>query len=85
MFWSVVAATPVLVRVGWPAALIAGALVIVVRELRVLVSGSTVSFGAGFLPYLAPERWPHGVQEDDDFRWHWPPVRAVSPAGGAGD
>ncbi|MEA2630589.1 MAG: hypothetical protein QOE66_808 [Chloroflexota bacterium] len=83
--WSVVAAIPLLVRVGWQAALVAAALVIVVREVRVRVSGSTVTFGGGFLPYRASEGWPHGVQEDDDVRWHWPPVRAVTPARGARD
>ena len=62
----------------------AGALAIVVHELRVRISGSTVSFGDGFLPYRAQDGWPHGVQEDDDVRWRWSTVRAMSPRG-AGD
>ena len=28
-------------------------------------------FGSGFLPYDDRVPWPRGVQEDDDFRWHW--------------
>jgi hypothetical protein len=85
LFWSLMVAIPVLVQVGWQTALIAGAVVFVVRELRVRVRLATVTFGAGFLPYRAQDGWPHGVQEDDDFRWHWSPLRTVGAGHGAGD
>jgi hypothetical protein len=25
----------------------------------------------GFLPYRDSDRWPSGVQEDDEVRWRW--------------
>jgi hypothetical protein len=28
-------------------------------------------FADGFLGYDGRDRWPCGVQEDDDFRWRW--------------
>lgn len=36
-----------------------------------------------------PMGWPHGVQEDDDFQWHWPgrvpPPPAPRPTSGVRD
>jgi hypothetical protein len=31
------------------------------------------TFGEGFVGYRPDPVWPHGVQEDDDFRWNWHP------------
>jgi hypothetical protein len=42
-----------------------------------------VSYGAGAIAQLfgpqPPMGWPHGVQEDDDFQWHWPGRVAPPP------
>jgi hypothetical protein len=42
-----------------------------------------VSHGAGAIAQLfgpqPPMGWPRGVQEDDDFQWHWPGRMAPPP------
>jgi hypothetical protein len=44
-----------------------GALLIV----RFLSRRDGFGFADGFLRFDGRDRWPRGVQEDDDFRWHW--------------
>ena len=39
--------------------------------IRALNRREGSGFAAGFLPYHDSDRRPSGVQEDDDFRWHW--------------
>jgi hypothetical protein len=45
--------------------------VVVVLAARWISRRVTFSFGQGFLSHPARDDWPHGVQEDDDFRWTW--------------
>ena len=84
LVWFLVPAVPVLERVGWQAAVIAGAVALVVREARHLANRSTISFGDGFLAYAGTNGWPHGVQEDDDVHWDWSAMQAAGPGHGAG-
>jgi hypothetical protein len=39
--------------------------------IRAFSRGERFGFAHGFLPYDNSDRWPSGVQEDDDFRWNW--------------
>ncbi len=39
--------------------------------LRRVAASMSFSFADGFLTYRGDAGWPHGVQEDDDFRWSW--------------
>jgi hypothetical protein len=73
--WLLVAGLPILVRVGWQAAVVAGVIALILREGRLRADRSTLSFGDGFLAYAGTNGWPHGVQEDDDVRWNWAAVR----------
>ena len=40
-------------------------------RFRALTQTDEFGFGNGFLRYTDGDRWPSGLQEDDDFRWHW--------------
>jgi hypothetical protein len=84
LVWAIVPGLPVLVRVGWQAAIVVGVVAIVVREARLRASRSTISFADGFLAYAAQNRWPHGVQEEDDVRWNWSTARPARPGQRAG-
>jgi hypothetical protein len=84
LVWAAVPALPVLIRVGWQAAVVVGVMAIAVREARVRASRSTISFADGFLGYTAHNGWPHGVQEDDDVRWNWSTARPARPGQRAG-
>lgn len=84
LVWAVVPGLPVLIRVGWQAAIVMGVVAILVREARLRASRSTISFADGFLAYAGLDRWPHGVQEDDDVHWNWSPVRPAPPGQRAG-
>ena len=76
--FAILVAAPVLLFVGLQVALIVAVAAPLVRVLRDRADRTTMSLGAGFLPYRADMGWPHGVQEDDDVRWNW------SAAGGGG-
>jgi hypothetical protein len=39
--------------------------------IRALNRREGFGFADGFLPYHDGDRWPSGVQEDDDIRWRW--------------
>jgi hypothetical protein len=43
--------------------------------IRALNRREGFGFADGFFPYNQSDRWPSGVQEDDDFRWHWTGAR----------
>jgi hypothetical protein len=75
--WVIFPALPILLRVGWQAAVVTGLVALIVREAHLRADRSTISFGEGFLGYTARDGWPQGVQEDDDFRWNWKPVRSA--------
>jgi hypothetical protein len=49
-----------------------GAALSVIRDLN---RRDGFGFADGFLPYHDSDRWPSGVQEDDDFRWNWTGAR----------
>jgi hypothetical protein len=83
LVWVIVPALPILLRVGWQAAAVTGLIALIVREAHLRADRSTISFGEGFLGYRGRDGWPHGVQEDDDFRWNWKPVRSAQPGPGA--
>jgi hypothetical protein len=76
--WAVVPAVPVLLRVGWEAAAVVAVVAMLIREARLRATRSTLSFADGFLAYAGDNRWPHGVQEDDDVHWNWSARRAGS-------
>lgn len=84
LVWAVVPGLPVLVRVGWQAAIVVGVVAILVREVRGRASRSGISFTDGFLAYTAHNGWPRGVQEDDDAHWNWTPPRPARPGQRAG-
>jgi hypothetical protein len=79
LVWVVVLALPVLLRVGWQAAVVTGVGALMVREAHLRANRSTISFGEGFLAYTARDGWPHGIQEDDDVHWNWSPARSAQP------
>jgi len=81
--WVLVLGLPVLLRVGWQAAAVMAIVALLVREAHLRADRSTISFGEGFLAYRGRDGWPHGVQEDDDFRWNWKPARSAQPGPGA--
>jgi hypothetical protein len=68
-------AAPLMLVAGWQVALIAAAVTAVARELDRRAGRATFSLGDGFLPYRPDTGWPLGVQEDDDVRWKWKPIR----------
>lgn len=72
---ALLVAAPVLLAVGLQAALIVGVVAPVLRELHRRVGRATFSFGEGLLPYRAQTGWPQGVQEEDEVRWNWSPIR----------
>ena len=39
--------------------------------IRALGRRAHFGFGDGFLGFDDRVRWPRGVQEDDEVRWHW--------------
>jgi len=43
--------------------------------IRALNRREGFGFADGFLPYHDGDRWPSGVQEDDDIRWRWTGAR----------
>jgi hypothetical protein len=71
---ALLAAAPLLLVVGWQAALVAGVLAPALREVHRLAARVTFSFGDGFLPYRVEDGWPQGVQEEDEVRWKWSPT-----------
>jgi len=83
LVWVLAAALPMLARVGWQAALVAGLAALMFREARRRANRSTISFGDGFLAYAGTNGWPHGVQEDDDVHWNWSATRTARPGQGA--
>jgi hypothetical protein len=84
LLWVVVPALPILLRVGWQAAAVAGIVALAVREAHLRADRSTISFGEGFLGYAARDGWPHGVQEDDDVHWNWKTARSAQAGRSAG-
>jgi hypothetical protein len=80
LLWAVVPGLPVLVRVGWQEAAVVGVVAIVIRAVRARASRSSISFADGFLGYSAHNRWPHGVQEDNDVHWNWSSPRPAQPS-----
>lgn len=81
--WVLVPGLPVLVRVGWQAAVVMAVVALMFREAHLRANRSTISFGGGFLSYSARDGWPHGVQEEDDVHWNWSTVRPAQPGRGA--
>jgi hypothetical protein len=75
--WVLIPALPILLRIGWQAAAVTGLVALIVREAHLRADRSTISFGEGFLGYRGRDGWPQGVQEDDDVRWNWKPVRSA--------
>jgi hypothetical protein len=71
MAWATLIALPVLIIVGWQAAIAIGATGAFIRVVDGLVARSDVSFAGGFLGYRAELERPRGVQEDDELRWNW--------------
>lgn len=84
LLWGIIPALPILVRVGWQAAVVTGLVALIVRAAHLRADRSTISFGEGFLGYAARDGWPHGVQEDDDVHWNWKTVRSVQTGRSAG-
>ena len=80
--WAMLAAMPVLAVIGWQAALVAGGLSALIREVDRRVGRSDLSFAAGFLGFRGEMTWPRGVQEDDDVRWNW--ARSDEPGSAIG-
>lgn len=73
--FALLVAAPVLLLAGWQWAVIAGLGAAACRELDRRIGRAGFSLGDGFLPYRPQTGWPQGVQEDDDVRWNWSPVR----------
>ena len=69
--WAMLLAIPILVVVGWQAALLVGAISAIAREVDGRIARSSLSFADGFLGFRADAGWPNGVQEDDEVRWNW--------------
>jgi hypothetical protein len=44
--------------------------------IRALNRPEGFGFADGFLRYDNSDRWPSGVQEDDDFLWDWTGARS---------
>ncbi len=40
-------------------------------RIRALTHRGQFGFADGFVRYDDRDRWPSGLQEDDDFRWRW--------------
>ena len=75
-FWlALLVAAPVLLLAGWQMAVMAGLVAAAYRELDRRIGRASFSLGDGFLPYRPQTAWPQGVQEDNDVRWNWSPVR----------
>ena len=74
-------AAPALTLVGWQFAVAVFAGAVVIRQIDKRVRRVPFEFADGFLPYRSQEGWPRGVQEDDDVRWNWAPVRNGHAAG----
>jgi hypothetical protein len=71
MVWATLIAVPVMVGVGWQAALLAAAVTACIRIVDGRMARSELTFASGLLGYRPPTEWPRGVQEDDDVRWNW--------------
>ena len=69
--WAMLLAIPILVVVGWQAALLVGATSAVIRAVDGRIARSNVSFADGFIGFRSDTAWPRGVQEDDEVRWNW--------------
>lgn len=69
--WAVVPAIPFLVLAGWQPALMAGAVVLLVREIDRRAGRPTLLFADGFLRFRGDEARAPGIQEEDDVRWTW--------------
>jgi hypothetical protein len=78
LLWAIVPAVPVFLRVGWEAAVVVAVVALLIREARLRATRSSLSFADGFLAYAGDNRWPRGVQEDDDVHWNWSAGRASS-------
>jgi hypothetical protein len=68
-------AAPFVLVAGWQVAFVAAAVAVAARELDRRANRATFSLGDGFLPYRPDTDWPQGVQEEDDVRWNWTPIR----------
>jgi hypothetical protein len=68
-------AAPALALAGWQLAVAVATAALVIRQVDKRVRRFPFEFADGFLPYRSHEGWPHGVQEDNDVRWNWSPVR----------
>jgi hypothetical protein len=71
MTWAVCIALPVLVVIGWQAAVLAWVVTAIVRTVDGRLARSDLSFASGFIGYRGAPEWPRGVREDDDVRWNW--------------
>ena len=58
--------------VGVPGLLI-GAMAAGLAAIDLMSRRDGLGLAQGFLGYDDTRRWPHGVQEDDDFHWRWTP------------
>jgi hypothetical protein len=47
--------------------------------MRELARRVTFNFADGFLAFRNRDDWPHGVQEEYDVAYSWPPAAGVSP------
>lgn len=68
--WVVVPSVSLGSLVDWEAAVVAGAVGLVLWKLNRRAAGSTVGFADGFLRFR-DDAAVHGIREDDDVRWQW--------------
>jgi hypothetical protein len=83
MIAAVGASLPVAL-VGVPGVLL-GTMAAGLVAIEVLSRRDGFGFAQGFMAYDGRLRWPHGVQEDDDFQWRWTAPRGDSSRPGRGD
>jgi hypothetical protein len=80
---ALLVAAPILLVAGWQVAILAGIGAAGYRALDRRIGRAGFTLGDGFLPYRPQTGWPQGVQEDDEVRWNWSPVRgAATPRDG---
>lgn len=77
--WVIVPAIPVLLLVGWQAALIALAVAGLFRWLNGRAGRTNSVFADGFLQFRGDGARAQGIQEEDDVHWTW----SGGPATGA--
>jgi hypothetical protein len=79
MAWGMLFAVPILVLIGWQAAVIGAVVITIYRAIEQRASRLEFTFADGFLGFRTTSQTAHGIREDNDVRWNW---SATQPTGG---